>query len=192
MSSKPGAAVPMALETERLLLRAWTDADRAPFAAINADPEVRRYYYPSVLDAAETDALIDEAIAQHARDGFGFMAVRRKADGVLIGGAGLSVAGDEAPGEDRIELGWILGRAFWRQGYAAEISAACLDFAWSVLRLGRVIGYTSKINLPSQRAMEKIGMRPTVAFEDVTVPPGDPLRPHLLYAIDNPGRAGAP
>jgi RimJ/RimL family protein N-acetyltransferase len=46
----------MRLETPRLLLRPWEGRDGPGFAAINADPEVRRYYYPSVLTPAETDA----------------------------------------------------------------------------------------------------------------------------------------
>jgi hypothetical protein len=121
----------MRLETPRLLLRPWEDRDRADFAAINADPEVRRYYHPSVLTPAETDALIDEAAAGLAEDGFGFVAVERKADGALVGGAGLSRPGPEVPGGHPAEIGWILGRAFWRQGYATEIGRACLDAAWA-------------------------------------------------------------
>lgn len=183
----------MRLETERLLLRAWTAADLAPFAAINADPVVRRYYYPSVLDTAETAALIDEAATQLRRDGFGFLAVERKADGVLIGGAGLSPPGPEVPGDHPVEIGWILGEPYWGRGYATEISLACFAYAWKVLKVGRVIGYTSAINTPSRRAMERAGMVEAAgaAFDDVTVPEGDPLRPHVLYAIANPGAGQA-
>ena len=70
----------MRVETPRLVLRPWEDLDRADFAAINADPEVRRYYYPSVLTAAETSDVIDATIAELAECGFGFVAVERKAD----------------------------------------------------------------------------------------------------------------
>ena len=181
----------MILETERLILRPWQPRDRSAFATINADPEVRKYYYPSVLDAGETEALIDEAAARLAQDGFGSLAVRRKADDVLIGGAGLSRPGPEVPGGYGIEIGWILGRPYWRQGFATEASLACLRFAWDELAVPDVIGYTSKINLPSQRAMEKIGMAHVgdADFDDVTVPEGNPLRPHVLYRIANPVRS---
>jgi RimJ/RimL family protein N-acetyltransferase len=179
----------MRLETPRLLLRAWEDRDRAGFAAINADPEVRRYYYPSVLSPAETDALIDEAAAGLAADGFGFVAVERKADGALIGGGGLSRPGPEVPGGHPAEIGWILGRAFWRQGHASEIGRACLDAAWARFGLPAVIGYTSAINTPSRRALERLGLAYVdgADFDDITVPPGDPLRPHVLYRIVRPG-----
>ncbi len=45
-----------------------------PFAAINADAEVRRYYYPSILSPAEMDELIDAEIDHLHRNGFGFLA----------------------------------------------------------------------------------------------------------------------
>ncbi len=178
----------LTLETSRLVLRPWQDSDRAPFAAVNADAQVRQYYYPSLLTAAETDELIDEATAQLANEGFGFLAVERKADGALIGGAGLSSPGPEVPGDFPLEIGWILGRGYWRQGYAAEISRCCLDFAWQELQADCVIGYTSAINIPSRRAMEKIGMVYVEGgdFDDITVPPGNILRPHVLYRIDRP------
>ncbi|ENN88116.1 GCN5-related N-acetyltransferase [Rhizobium freirei PRF 81] len=178
------------LETSRLILRPWQDRDRAPFAAINADAKVRRYYYPSLLTATETDKLIDEANERLMQDGFGFLAVERKADGVLIGGAGLSRPGPEVPGSFPLEIGWILGQAHWRQGYATEASHRCLDFAWQQFGAECVIGYTSSVNLPSRQVMEKIGMARVENgdFDDVTVPPGHILRPHALYRVDRPGQ----
>lgn len=178
----------LTLETSRLILRPWQDRDRAPMAAINADAEVRKYYYPSLLTAAETDELIDEANEQLAREDFGFLAVERKSDGALIGGAGLSRPGSEVPGNFPLEIGWILGRAYWRQGYSTEISRCCLDYAWRQLGAACVIGYTSCINLPSRQAMEKVGMARVEDgdFDDITVPSGHILRPHVLYRIDNP------
>lgn len=178
----------MTLETDRLILRPWGGRDRAPFAAINADPEVRRYYYPSILNAAEAGLLIDSAIEELAARGFGFLAAERKSDGALIGGAGLSRPDPEVPGDHEIEIGWILGREFWRQGYATEAALACFSFAWSALRAPEVIGYTSAINSPSRRAMEKAGMEYVAGgdFEDTTVPVGHVLRPHVLYRIGNP------
>lgn len=178
----------MRLRTDRLLLRPWEDRDRTAFAAINADPDVRRYYHPAVLSRAESDALIDQAAADLARDGFGFLAVERLEDGVLVGGAGLSRPDPVALQAWPLEIGWILGRAFWRQGFSVETSRACFAFAWRDLRAGSVIGYTSAINAPSRRAMAAAGMTEVAdaAFEDDTVPEGDPLRPHVLYRIDRP------
>ena len=94
-----------------MILRPWTDLDRAPFAAINADPEVRRYYYPTVLDRAASDVLIDECRESLETDGFGFLAAERKLDHALLGGIGLSVVGQGVPSiASSVEIGWILGK----------------------------------------------------------------------------------
>lgn len=178
----------MYLETSRLLLRPWENRDRAAFAAINADAEVRRYYFPSILSRAQSDELIDRCAEHLGRHGFGFVAVERQADGCLVGGLGLSRPGPEVPGSSDMEIGWILGRANWRRGYAFEAASACLAHAWSIPGAKEVIAYTSTINAPSRRLMEKLGMRrlPVDDFEDSTVPEGDALRPHVLYRISNP------
>lgn len=178
----------MSIETGRLIIRPWAERDRLPFAAINADAEVRRFYYPAVLDQAQSDAIIAQCTDHLDRHGFAFLALERRDDGVLIGGAGLSVT-DEVPGGPAIEIGWILGRPFWRQGYASEASRAWFDWAWA-RNIAEIVGYTSVVNTPSRRAMESLGMRRTPAddFADTTVPEGNPLRPHVLYRITNPRR----
>lgn len=178
----------MYIDTQRLILRPWAKQDLEAFAAINADPEVRRYYYPALLTQAETAQMIVECDSHLQEHGYGFLAVERKADGALVGGLGLSLAGDEIPGGPHVEIGWILGRCHWRQGYALEAARACLEHAWSRLGLRQVIGYTSVVNSPSRALMEKLGMRadPAENFCDTTVPEGNPLRPHVIYRIDRP------
>ncbi len=178
----------MHLETSRLRLRPWKKRDRAAFAATNADAEVRRHYFPSILSRAQSDEVIDRCAGHLDRYGFGFVAVERRDDGCLIGGLGLSKPGPEVPRAADIEIGWILGRANWRRGYAFEAASACLAHAWSALGAKKVIAYTSTINEPSRRLMEKLGMTrsPADDFDDSTVPEGNALRPHVLYRIGNP------
>ncbi|HEV7304896.1 GNAT family N-acetyltransferase [Ensifer sp.] len=178
----------MLIETERLRLRPWTERDIGPFAVANSDPEVRRYYYPALLTLNETAEMIADCDRHLVDNGFGFVAVERRHDGALVGGLGLSRTGDDIPGGPHIEIGWILARPFWRQGYALEAASACLAYGWTTLKLSEVIGYTSAINAPSRRLMERLGMRsePAEDFEDTTVPEGNALRPHVLYRIRRP------
>lgn len=170
-----------------MTIRPWQANDLPAFAAINADPDVRRYYYPSRLTRAESDAVVESCMRHLADHGFGFLALERNADGALVGGAGLSWT-DIVPGEPAVEIGWILARRFWRQGYAREASLAWLAHGWS-LDLREIVGYTSEINLPSRALMAALGMRrdPAYDFRDPTVPPDNPLSPHVLYKIGIPG-----
>ena len=176
----------MLLETPRLTIRPWLPRDRAPWADINADPAVRHFYYPALLTRQESDAEIAQCLRHLDEHGFAFLAVERRDDGALVGGAGLSWT-DDLPGGPAIEIGWILAHRFWRQGYAREASRAWLAHGWSI-GLDRIVGYTSAINHPSRALMEALGMSrdPADDFADPTVPPDDPLSPHVLYHIDRP------
>lgn len=178
----------MRLETKRLTIRPWLPRDAVAFANINADPEVRRYYYPATLSRAESDAVIDSCTAHLDKHGFAFLAVERKSDKTLIGGAGLTWTND-VPGGPVVEIGWILGREFWRQGYAGESSQAWFAHGWKI-GLSEIVGYTSEINHPSRRLMETLGMsrNPEDDFPDITVPEGNPLRPHVLFKIVKPAQ----
>jgi RimJ/RimL family protein N-acetyltransferase len=57
-----------------------------------------------------------------------------------------------------------------------------------VLGLPEIVAFTFRGNIPSRRVMEKIGMArdPAADFEHPRLPPGHPLRPHVLYRIANP------
>jgi RimJ/RimL family protein N-acetyltransferase len=177
----------MRIETARLLARPWRAGDHESWAAINADPEVRRYYWPALLTREQSDegiAFCERHLAQH---GFGFVAVERKGDGALIGGLGFSWAAPEVPNGPHVEIGWIFGREYWGQGLAYEAAYAGLTWARQHVPAPEIIGYTSAINTPSRRLMEKLGMQcnPADDFEDTSVPEGHPLRPHVIYRIAN-------
>ena len=62
------------IHTERLLMRRWCDSDRAPFAVMNADPDVMRYF-PAPLNRAESDQLIDRIGERFDHQGFGLWAL---------------------------------------------------------------------------------------------------------------------
>jgi RimJ/RimL family protein N-acetyltransferase len=170
------------LRTERLWLRRWQPDDREPFAALNADPAVRRYF-PGLLTRAESDASIDWHEASFNERGFGFWAVAVQETGTFIGFVGLAVPSFESAFTPCVEIGWRLAAPFWNHGYATEAARATLAFGFDVLTLEEIVAFTAVHNAPSRRVMEKLGMthNPADDFDHPKIAPGHPLRRHVLY-----------
>ncbi|MEV4257139.1 GNAT family N-acetyltransferase [Spirillospora sp. NPDC049652] len=172
------------LRSERLILRAWREDDRAPFAALNADPDVMRHF-PARLTRAESDDLLDRLNAAIEERGFGFWAVEVADTGRFIGFTGLSVPRFDAHFTPAVEIGWRLSRKSWGQGYAAEAARRSLDFAFDDLGLAEVVSFTAVENARSRAVMRRIGMTrdPAEDFDHPSLPEGHPLRRHVLYRI---------
>jgi RimJ/RimL family protein N-acetyltransferase len=172
------------IRTERLLLRGWRDADLAPFAALNADPEVMEHF-PSPLSREESDGFVGRAIEGWAANGFGLWAVERTDDGAFLGFTGLTRPRFDAPFTPAVEVGWRFARFTWGQGFATEAAAASLAFGFEVLRLDEIVSFTSPANVRSWRVMERLGMAhdPADDFDHPRLPEGHPLRRHVLYRL---------
>jgi RimJ/RimL family protein N-acetyltransferase len=172
------------LRTDRLLLRRWQDRDRAPFAAMNADPEVMAYF-PSTLDRAASDLIIDRAEAALEAEGSGLWAVERREDGRFMGFVGLARPSFKAPFTPCLEIGWRLARDMWGHGYATEGAVAVRDHAFEVVGLDALLSWTTVANMPSRRVMERIGMTHDSRddFDHPNLPVGHPLRRHVLYRL---------
>ncbi len=96
--------------TERLLLRQWSEEDRDPFAALNADPVVMEHF-PAPLTRAQSDAQLDRCAERLATDGYGLWALEMRDTGKLIGFAGFARPSFEAPFTPCTELGWRLAHS---------------------------------------------------------------------------------
>ena len=170
------------IETERLILRPFRDADRAPFAAINGDPRVGDWLGGGIT-RAQSDALVDRLNAQIAADGFGFYAAERKADGALVGMIGIR-RNPGPPAPVGIELGWRLDPAAQGSGLATEGAKACLDWGFANLDVDEILSWTASANVRSQAVMRRIGMVPDPArdFDHTALPEGHPLRRHVVFA----------
>jgi RimJ/RimL family protein N-acetyltransferase len=171
------------LATPRLLLREWRNADRAPFAAMNADPAVMEFF-PALQSREMSDASIDHWLDQFALQGWSNWAVELRATGEFIGFVGLSVPRRTLPFSPCVEIGWRLGRAYWGRGYASEAAMASLACGFGQLGLQEIVSFTALANLRSRAVMERIGMRNAQAdFEHPALVEGHPLRRHCLYRI---------
>ena len=179
---------PFELETGRLRLRSWRDADREPYAALNADPAVMEFF-PALQGRATSDASIDAWQAELESRGWSNWAVERLDHGAFIGFVGLSVPRRQLPCSPCVEIGWRLARAHWGQGFASEAARAALAFGFDTLGLDEIVSFTAVDNRRSRAVMERIGLRDAHQdFEHPGVPEGHRLRLHCLYRLARDGR----
>lgn len=178
------------IRTERLLLRRWREGDRAPFARMNADAEVTRYF-PNTLSRDESDAMVDRIERHFEQHGFGLWAVEVVKGPAFIGFVGLAVVDFDVPFAPSVEIGWRLAREFWNAGYATEAASAVLHFGFECLGLEEIVAFTVPSNTRSRAVMERIGMKRDEGgdFENPRVPEGHALRHHVLYRIGAPSHA---
>jgi len=171
------------IRTAHLLMRRWRDSDRSPFADLNADPEVMRYF-PSPQDRVASDSSIVRFEQRFEEQGFGLWALEVLATGEFIGFTGLNPMPDGVPGAGGQEVGWRLARHAWHNGYATEAARAALDVGLVSLGLPEIWSMTAVSNTPSQAVMKRLGMLRYAAFDHPDVEMGHPLRPHVVHRVE--------
>ena len=172
------------VRTDRLVLRRWTNNDVAPFAEINADPEVMRYF-PSTVTFDETEAMIDRIETHFDEHGFGLWAV--EIDGRLAGFTGLNTTSFDTPMGAHVEIGWRFATWAWGQGYATEAAQGALRIGFD-RGLSTIYSFTTETNVRSENVMRRIGMsrRPEFDFDHPRTPGWWGQR-HIVYSISRSG-----
>jgi [ribosomal protein S5]-alanine N-acetyltransferase len=143
---------PPTLETSRLRIRPYSDADIIELLPLIGTREV----------AATTLRIAHPYTEQDARDFFElakepdklWLAITLRADGRQIGGIGMRIE----PQHRHAELGYWLGVAYWGQGYATEAAREMLRYGFEDLELHRIFATHFKHNAASGRILKKIGM----------------------------------
>jgi RimJ/RimL family protein N-acetyltransferase len=173
------------IETARLILRAWRDADAAAHHAMCNDPRVAASLggVPTIGDSRDVVTVQNARLAAH---GHCFWAAESRADGRFVGWCGIQPGKPPIVGE--IEIGWALLPELWGQGLAHEAAAAVLAWTWAATDHAGVVAITSRDNVRSRRLMERLGMLrdPGADFDHPELAPGDPLRRHVLYRCGRP------
>ena len=148
------------LETERLVLRRFTERDVDRLYELDSDPEVMRFINGGTPTPRH---LIEEKILPwfmsfyRRCEGFGFWAALEKTSGEFIGW--FTLHPEEGKNPDDLALGYRLRKKFWRKGYGTEGASALIDKAFSELAARRVFACTYSENLASRGVMEKCGMK---------------------------------
>lgn len=181
---------PELLASPRIRLRQWTEADCAPFAALNADPVVMEHF-PSTLSREQSDAMVERLRASITRNGWGFWAADDLTGGEprFAGFVGINIPQSaDLPFQPCVEVGWRLARPFWGKGLASEGARLSLRIGFELLGLEEIVAMTQLRNLRSRAVMDRLGMQEAVGeeFEHPAVPVGSPARAMCLYRLKRP------
>lgn len=142
------------IDTERLILRMFRDADLDDYAEICADPEVMRYLGEGrPLSRAEAWRQMAMIVGHWELRGYGIWAVEERESGRVVGRVGFF----NPEGWPGFELGWVLGREHWGRGYATEGARAALGKAFDEWGRGQIISVIQPGNRASIRVAEKLG-----------------------------------
>lgn len=172
------------LETERLLLRPWREADVAPFVALNADPAVTQFL-PGPVTPDEARALFARQNALYELHGSCYFAAQLKTTDELVGFVGVKYVEGGLPFAPCNEVGWRLGSTWWGAGLATEGARAVLRHGFARLGLQEILAFTVPANERSRRVMERLGMAydPAGDFDHPALPAGHRLARHVLYRL---------
>ena len=147
------------LETARLVLRPYRESDLAVQAEILSDLEVMRHLGGTPLSREESWRRMLCAPGMWALVGYGYWAVERREDGLMIGQLGFAdFKRDIEPGIEGVpEMGWIFASHAQGQGYCGEAVRAALAWADEMLAAPRIVAVISPENSPSIRVAERYG-----------------------------------
>jgi RimJ/RimL family protein N-acetyltransferase len=160
------------LETGRLILRRFTEADVDNLVALDGDPGVMRFLTgaPTPREVIETKVLPGFLVQDGSR--LGSWAAVERSTGAFVGWFQLRRPQWplEPQGPDDAELGYRLRTSCWGKGYGTEGSLAVIGKAFGELGVARVVATTMAVNIASRRVLEKAGLRLVrtfhVAFAD--------------------------
>ena len=175
------------IETERLILRAWRDEDREPYADIMVHPDVGQWLGgPFTRDQAYERVV--RFRANLAEGGLGRLAIERKSDGRLIGHCGLANTPDTPPVPVGVEIGWALAPDAWGSGFAVEAARAVIADGFTRGGVPEVLAFTGATNIRSRAVMQRLGMVRTAErdFDHPALAPDHPLRRHIVYVAPQP------
>jgi RimJ/RimL family protein N-acetyltransferase len=142
------------LETQRLRLRPFSESDVEPLFALMQDADVVRYVGDRRIPTRqETWRSVAGWIGHWSLRGYGLWAIEERASGDLIGRAGL-INPIDWPGP---EVGYLLGRRWWRHGYATEAAAAAMGWGFRTIGFDRLISLIDPANAPSISVAGRLG-----------------------------------
>jgi len=143
------------IETDRLLLRTFTQDDAPLLFELNSDPAVTVYTLDLMTDLDHArQVLVEVILPQYALYNHGRWAVHLKDNLEFIGWCGLKYILER----DEVDIGYRFMKKFWGWGYATESAHASLQYGFKKIGLQKIIGRALPGNLASIHVLEKCGM----------------------------------
>jgi RimJ/RimL family protein N-acetyltransferase len=142
------------LETDRLILRAWTAADAAPFAVICADEELMRYV-GGVMNQTDAWRRMAVYVGHWTLRGFGPWALQDKASGQFAGYCGVY----DPDGWPEREINWGLARPFHGKGLVTEAATRVRTYAYETLGFKTITSCIDMNNAPSKAVAARLGAK---------------------------------
>ena len=142
-------------ESTRLYFRQLTLADAKLLFQLNADHSVIRYTGDSAFESIEAAKTFIQTYTDYELHGIGRWAIVLKDTQQTIGWCGLKYTA----ALHEVDLGFRLFLEEWGKGYATEAGIGSLRCGFEVMQFEQTVGRVWKINLASQRVLEKCGLK---------------------------------
>jgi [ribosomal protein S5]-alanine N-acetyltransferase len=169
------------LETKRLEFREFKENDEKFLYDILSDEETMQYY-PAPYDINGVLKSIQRSIDSYKENRFGLWGVILKEQDKFIGECGITK--QDIDGVIVPEIGYHINKKFWKNGYATEVSSACLSYGFEKLKLSEIYIHTYIKNIPSIRVAEKLSMSRIKEFEKF-IKDHKIYMKHVVYKMDS-------
>lgn len=164
-------------ENERIYLREFTQEDFQSLTDILADEETM-YAYEAPFTEEKIQNWINWNLASYDKNGFGLWGIIDKESDTFVGQCGIVYS--EVEGKDYLEIGYLLNKNYWKQGYAAEAALLCKAYAKEQLKADAVHSIIRDTNIASQNVAMRMGMSPFISYnKDYS---GTPV-PHIVFRV---------
>jgi len=165
------------LETSRLVLREMVQADYPALAAILQD-EQAMYAYEGAFSDEETQNWLDKNLIRYKDDGFGLWAVVLKSSDEMIGQVGITW--QDLDSERVPEIGYLLNRSYWGNGYAIEAVIACKQYGFEQLGFKEIYSIIRDTNTASMNVAIRNGM---LIRKQITKHYRGVVMPHYAFSV---------
>ena len=168
------------IETDRLFMRKMTYDDIPSLNKILQD-EKTMYAYEHAFSDEEVVSWLEKQMKNYETYGFGLFGMILRETGEFIGQCGITM--QDFSGKSVPEIGYLLNRDFWHNGYATEAALAMKKYAFEVLSFKEVYSIIRDTNIASQNVAKRVGMK---SVGEIVKHYYNMDMPHTVFSVKSP------